>query len=312
LDGKGSDVRELAAAVRHGLGSEVKEFLIVTADDFGLHPAVNEAIERAARFGILTAASLMVGAPAAADAIRRARELPDLRVGLHLVLADGRPMLPPDRIPSLVDRSGYLNDRMFTKGVRFFALPAVRRQLEAEIRAQFAAYARSGLALDHVNVHKHFHLHPTILSLLLRIGPEYGMKALRLPREPLWFARPMGWSAACGGALLAPWTLLMQRRLRAANMFCNDQIFGVAASGKMDEGTLLRILAGLPPGVSEIYLHPAVLSGSAIAASMSGYRHADELAALTSPRVRAAIAAAGLSLGGYEDARRLRGSAAAA
>jgi chitin disaccharide deacetylase len=71
----------------------MQRFLIVTADDFGLHEAVNEAIERASREGILTAASLMVGAPAADDAIRRARELPRLRVGLHLVLADGRAVL---------------------------------------------------------------------------------------------------------------------------------------------------------------------------------------------------------------------------
>ncbi|NUO88439.1 MAG: ChbG/HpnK family deacetylase, partial [Cupriavidus sp.] len=63
--------------------------LIVTADDFGLHPAVNEAVELAHRDGVLNAASLMVGAPAAADAVARARRLPALRVGLHVVLADG-------------------------------------------------------------------------------------------------------------------------------------------------------------------------------------------------------------------------------
>src|SRR3984885_904768 len=141
----------------------MQRFLIVTAADFGLHEAVNQAIERESRDGILTAASLMVGAPAAADAVRRARKLPHLRVGLHLVLADGRAVLPPESIPSLVDQTGYMNSRMFVNGVRFFALPGVRRQLEAEIRAQFAAFARTGLTLDHVNVHKHFHLHPTLL-----------------------------------------------------------------------------------------------------------------------------------------------------
>ena len=77
--------------------------LIVTADDFGAHPSVNAAVERAHRDGILTAASLMVGAPAAEDAIARARALPGLRVGLHLVLADGASVLPPRAIPDLVD-----------------------------------------------------------------------------------------------------------------------------------------------------------------------------------------------------------------
>ena len=117
----------------------MQKYLIVTADDFGLHPAVNEAVEQASRAGILTAASLMVAAPAAADAVRRARELPGLRVGLHVVLADGRAMLAPDLIPDVADRAGRMNSRMFVNGVRFFAFPGIRRQLEAEIRAQFAA-----------------------------------------------------------------------------------------------------------------------------------------------------------------------------
>ena len=70
-------------------------------------------------------------------------------------------------------------------------------------------------------------------------------------------------------------------------------------SGSMDEARLLEILAKLPEGVTEIYLHPAVESGTAIAASMSGYRHADELAALLSPRVRAAVTACGAQTGGF-------------
>ena len=286
----------------------MQKFLIVTADDFGLHEAVNEAVEQASRSGILTAASLMVAAPAAADAIRRARELPRLRVGLHLVLADGRAVLAPELIPDLADPSGRMNSRMFVNGVRFFASAAVRRQLEAEIRAQFSAFARTGLALDHVNVHKHFHLHPTLLEMLLRIGREYGVSAVRVPDEPLWFAARGGrWIPWLSAALLVPWSALMKRRLRAAGMPHNDSIFGVAASGAMDEKTLLAVLARLPPGITEIYLHPATVSGSTIAASMSGYRHADELAALLSPRVRAA--AAGIGRGGYVDALRAREAA---
>ena len=148
----------------------MQKFLIVTADDFGLHEAVNDAIEQASRSGVLTAASLMVAAPAAGDAIRRARRLPHLRVGLHLVLADGWAMLAPHLIPALADAAGRMNTRMFTNGLRFLTLPSVRRQLEAEIRAQFMAFARTGLPLDHVNAHKHFHLHPSILEMLLRIG----------------------------------------------------------------------------------------------------------------------------------------------
>lgn len=251
--------------------------LIVTADDFGLHEAVNEAVERGYREGVLQAASLMVTAPAAVDAVARARRLPGLAVGMHLVLADGSAALPPSQIPDLVDGEGRFGSNMVADGVRFFFLPHVRRQLGAEIHAQFEAFAATGLSLDHVNAHKHFHLHPTILSLLLSIGRDYGLHAVRLPAEPgAW-----PW--------LRPWLVaLMRHRLRREGIRYNDHVFGIRHSGGMDEHVVLDIVQQLPQGLSELYLHPAVRGG--LTPAMNRYRHADELAALLSPRVRRAIA----------------------
>jgi hopanoid biosynthesis associated protein HpnK len=267
--------------------------LIITADDFGLHPSVNLAVERAYREGVLSAASLMVAGPAAADAIERAHAAPSLRVGLHLVLADGQALLPRDAIPDLVDASGRFSDRMARDGVRFFLLPRVRRQLAAEIHAQFQAFAASGLALDHVNAHKHFHLHPTILSLMVEIGRPFGLRAVRLPRE------------AGMPPFLKPWLALLGRKLAAAGLAHNDHMVGIAHSGQFDEPALLDTLAHLPgPGVVEIYLHPALVSGAAIAASMPAYRHADEFGALVSPRVRLArdrLVRHGVRVGGFSD-----------
>ncbi len=141
--------------------------LIVCADDFGLDPSVNEAVEQAHLHGILSTASLMIGAPAAADAVERARRLPGLRVGLHLTLVDGRPVLPAEEAAALVGDDGRFDPNMARAGVRFFFLPRVRRQLAREIRAQLAAFRATGLTLDHVNAHKHMHLHPTVARLLI-------------------------------------------------------------------------------------------------------------------------------------------------
>lgn len=249
--------------------------LIVTADDFGLHPAVNKAVERGYRDGVLSAASLMVTAPAVADAVARARHMPGLAVGLHLVLADGRSALPPARLPALVDARGYFGDNMVGDGIRFFFLPHVRRQLAAEIRAQFEAFAATGLPLDHVNAHKHFHLHPTVLSLMLSIGRDYGVRAVRWPAEP------------GSDPWLKPWLALMRHRLRRAGMRTNDRVFGIRHTGGMDEQVLLQVVENLPEGLSELYLHPA--THGELTAAMADYRHADELAALLSPRVRQAV-----------------------
>jgi hopanoid biosynthesis associated protein HpnK len=280
-------------------------YLIVTADDFGLHESVNDAVEQASHAGVLTTASLMISGPAAADAIRRAQRLPKLRVGLHLVLADGRSTLPPGQIPALAGRDGFMDAGMVKRGLEMFAKPSVKRQVAAEIRAQLEAFRRSGLHLDHVNAHKHFHLHPTLLSILLSLAHEFGIRAIRVPHEPAWVARTCGRRlAALGSVSLAPLTAAMKYRIRAAGLLHNDRVFGIAMSGAMDERAMLAILARLPPGVTEIYLHPASQSGSVISASMPAYRHSDELATLLSPRVRTAVRAAGIKLGGYGDVLR--------
>jgi hopanoid biosynthesis associated protein HpnK len=267
--------------------------LIVTGDDFGLAVPVNEAIEAAHRDGILTAASLMVGAPASADAVERARRLPGLGVGLHLVLVEGRPLLPPEQVPLLVDAAGELPTRLVHAGLRFFFRPGVRRQLEAEIRAQFRAFRETGLALDHVNTHNHIHLHPTVLGLILDVGRDFGLKAVRLPREP---AGP-SWRAARKGLagrllqdwLLFPWLALLRARLARAGIRSNARVFGLHDSGGMETDLVLRLLAELPEGVTEMYFHPATRRCPEIDRHMAGYRHEDELRALLSPEVRAAV-----------------------
>ena len=263
--------------------------LIVTADDFGLHERVNEAVARAHREGVLDCASLMVGAPAAYDAVKIARELPGLRVGLHLVLTDGIASLPHWSIPDLVDRRGRFEGTMFANGVRFFFQEHVRRQLAIEIYAQFKAFAATGLQLDHVNTHKHFHLHPTVLALILEIGPQFGMRAMRLPREMR------------GSLLLAPWVAGVAKRLNRAGIACNDWVAGISATGGMDESALLAVLKNPPQGVLEIYSHPATEGDAPITPAMRDYRHVDELAALCSPRVAQAIEAAGAMRGGFAD-----------
>ncbi len=273
--------------------------LIVTADDFGAAEEVNDAVEQGHRDGILTAASLMVSGPAAASAVARAKTLPRLRVGLHIVLVDGRPTLPVSAVPDLVDASGMFRNDMTAAALRMFYMPRVRRQLEAEIEAQFDAFRATRLALDHVNTHKHFHLHPTIASAILRVGKRYGLRAVRVPLEPRWLLRRIEPAlVASPDWLWRPWALLSRQRFRAAKMCVPDQVFGPAWSGAMTAGRVLGLLENLPPGLTEIYLHPATgpYQGSA-----PGYRYGEELAALMAPRIVEASRNSGVTRGGFAD-----------
>jgi len=277
---------------------EGKKRLVITSDDFGADIAVNEAVEQAHRDGILTAASLMVSGGAAADAVARARTMPNLGVGLHLVLVEGRPTLPPEQVPDLVDTSGHFRTDMVRAGITIFARPAARRQLLAEVEAQFAAFAATGLPLDHVNAHKHFHLHPTIASAILKTGRRYGMKSVRAPVEPR--AVLAGIEPGTGGVEVAYlWALLVRRRMRAAGMTVPDQVFGLAWSGALDSARLRGLIAHLPEGLTEIYTHPA--THDRYPGHAPGYAYRAELAALTDPLAREAILRESIALGRFTD-----------
>lgn len=272
--------------------------LIVTADDFGADTAVNAAIIRGHREGILTATSLMVAAPAAAEAVALAKENPRLGVGLHLVLVEGRPMLPPETIPDLIGPDGFFRTDMARQGARLFFLPHVRRQLAAEIRAQFEAFAATGLTLDHVNAHKHYHLHPTIAALALKTGRQYGLKSMRVPYEPAAIIRAIAPDAP-HSALVAWYAQQLKHRLARQGIRTTDATFGLAWSGAMTADRVCALLKHLPDGVNEMYFHPALTDS--YPQSAPGYRYRDEAEALVCPEAFALLRQAGMALGTFRD-----------
>jgi hopanoid biosynthesis associated protein HpnK len=262
---------------------------IFSADDFGLTDSVNEAVERAHRDGILDQASLMVAGAAAEDAVRRARALPSLRVGLHLVLVEGPAVSPPAEIPDLVDATGMFPSDQARLGFAYFFRPGVRRQLAREIRAQFAAFAATGLTLDHANAHKHMHLHPTVGRSMLSIGREFGLTTIRVPAEPPSVMAGLGARVGLGDRALHVWTRLLRRQARAAGMRVADSCFGLAWSGHMTRDRVERLLAVLPDGLSEIYFHPATERDAVLRRLMPDYEHTAELDALLTVRRPAGV-----------------------
>ncbi len=252
--------------------------LIVTADDFGLSEAVNEAVERAHRDGILTTASLMVAGPAAADAVRRARAMPSLRVGLHLVVIEG-----PAVLRQAIAPAGEFPSQQLRLGVNYFFRPAMRRQLAAEIRAQFEAFAATGLALDHANAHKHMHLHPTVGRLMIDIGRQFGLRAVRVPAEPV--------GGGVAHRALHAWTRLLRHQARRAGLAVNDHCFGIRWTGAMTADRLVQLIGSCAGRCQRSLSSSGGVAEARLAALMPNYAHEAELAALLDPAVREALAA---------------------
>jgi hopanoid biosynthesis associated protein HpnK len=257
-------------------------------------------VEKGHAQGILTAASLMVAAPQAADAVLRAKRLPSLGVGLHIVLVGGVPVLPPSDIPDLIGPDGRFTQDVVKKGAAIFLRPSVRRQMEREVQAQFEAFRQTGLKLDHVNGHHHFHMHPCVFETIVRLAPEYGAPAVRVPHEPfvpsLRARSDAVLSRFWNWAFHAQRTRRMKRLLAASGIGFNDAIFGLSDSGRMTEEKILSYLAQLPDGVSEIYCHPALARWPGPDNLPAHYMCEAEAAALTSSQAIQLVRDMGITL----------------
>jgi hopanoid biosynthesis associated protein HpnK len=272
--------------------------LIVTADDFGRCLPINEAVEDAHKNGILTSASLMVGGDALEDAVARAKATPSLAVGLHATLVDGKPVLPPERIPDLLEADGRFTSRVVAIGARIYFDRKVQAQVRAELRAQFDSYAATGLSFDHVDSHHHYHLHPTVFAILLELAVEFGVPAIRIPYEPplaSWKARgdKFGQRMMTG---LFHWraTSKMRKAAEKAGLKTNDRVFGFADSGRMDAEHVRDFLDHLPDGVTELYCHPATRRWEDHPMP-EDYRVVEEYRALIDPLVKEKVKSAVLT-----------------
>ena len=264
--------------------------LIITADDFGLSSGVNKAVEKAWKEGLLTCASIMPGADAFDEAVVIAKRNPGLQVGLHLTLVQGKSVLPPEQIPGLVDRAGNFSNNPVSSGMRYFFDKGLYKQIKLEIEAQILKVREAGLQLSHIDGHLNIHLHPTVFTFLTDLMPKYGISSFRLSRERLSHNLRFDKERILGkmveriifGSLAAN----SRRHLNRLAIGYAAEVKGVLNSGRMTEEYILNILDDLKDGVTEIYFHPGILPDAEITRRMPDYRHMDELAAITSPRVQ--------------------------
>jgi len=269
--------------------------LIITADDFGLWPEVNDAVFAGYDAGILTSAGLRVGAPAAKTAMVSAAMRPDLGVGLHLVLCGGTATLPSRDIPNLVDSSGRFVERPLEAIWLYRRGGGLREELKAEIRAQIERFLASGLFLTHISSVYHLHLHPTVLAIIRELACEYPISAIRKPCGGLWrFSRHRalpGWQRRSEAIVVRP--MLAWGRLRARAFAGPDRVEPLNRVRPCTEYGLAARLREVGPGTTELICHPGSLLGR--------FDGVGEAAAVTSSTVRDALACSDLEMISYRD-----------
>jgi chitin disaccharide deacetylase len=261
--------------------------LIVNADDFGFTCDVNAGIIRAHREGILTATTLMANGTAFDDAVRLAGENAGLDVGCHLVLVQGESLDRPGRdLP--VNVAGLMR-----------AVALKRLDVYAEMRAQIKRICAAGIRPTHLDTHKHTHLLPPVLDAAARLAREFGIPWLRQPFD-------FKTQGAPGRRLLAALIGLNRARFRRVirryGLRGTDHFAGFSITGRFGPRELASLLRRLPPGATELMCHPGLYTPELDSArTRLKQSRQDELDALTSPEVRAALEESCVELACFRD-----------
>ena len=278
--------------------------LIVNADDFGMTMGINRAIVEGCEQGIITSSTLMANSNAFDHAVAQAKDLlqsrPQFSIGCHIVLLDGTPVLPAERIPSLLGASNAPPE--FRISIGSFARAAltgklVAAEIEAEARAQFNRIQKAGIRTSHFDCHKHAHMFPAVLRPLLRAAREEGIAAIRNPFGAVFplpvnqtVRNPKLWRRTAELGFLRNFAGKFRQEVESQGLRTTDGTVGVVVTGTLDRSSFVDLMKGLPQGTWEFVCHPGY-NDAELDKVRTRLRQSRmvELALLTSPEVKTTL-----------------------
>jgi len=289
--------------------------LIVNADDFGLTAGINRGIAEAQQRGIVTSATLMANSRAFDEAAGLARSLaggnPHFSVGCHVVLLDGEPVLPAERVGSLL-QPGAQNGSHFRVKLNDFVVASFLGKLqsdeiEAEAAAQIQRLRAAGVEPSHFDTHKHAHMFPAVLRPLLRAARARNVPAVRNPFGQVW-PLPLGdvlrrrqlWKRFAQLNVLRNFAAKFRTEVEAHGLRTTDGSVAVIATGTLDLKLFAKIVDNVPEGTWEFVCHPGYND-----ADLDGIRtrlrqsRVQELELLTSPEAKDILRQRGVELISY-------------
>lgn len=277
--------------------------LIVNADDFGLTKPITEGVIEAFERGILTSASFVATGEAFDRAAQYAANHPDLDSGIHLMIVQGHPALPPEQVPSLVNGDGRFLPGYAEFMARYLAGGVKDEEVEAEWLAQIATLRGAGVRMTHLDSVQMLHLVPGLFRIALRIARANGIMAMRFPRVPNILKR--GEKGTVRRSLeFLPLRLMEQSNLpylNSSGIRTPDRFFGFHSAGHVDQMALRSVLFGVPAGTSELMCHPGRGEPPSSPYASWEYEWEAELEALTSPETRRIVESQGIELTTFSD-----------
>ncbi len=273
-------------------------YLIVNADDFGRSRGVNLGILKAHKEGIVTSTSFMVNQPFAQEGASILKDTPSLGAGVHLVFSAGKPILPPEKVPSLVDPQGlFLTQEALLAGAERVS----QEELKAEFKAQIERFRTLvGREPDHLDCHHFVHVHPHFFAVYVEVAKEEGLPIRNpLPRSSQEIEFILGSLPSSLRNLpreMASAILEVDLKLAGSVRAPDNFIGSFFGEGAVTLENLLAILESIGEGVTELMCHPAFVDEELLSSSAYALPREKELEVLCHPKVRQKVEELGIEL----------------
>jgi len=283
--------------------------LIVNADDLGWTEGVNRGIAEAHRKGLVTSTSLLANGQAFGSALDVARANPELGIGVHLNLSDGRPTAPRQQVAGLVNGDGNLEGGPENLLLRIAGRNLAVDQVEREWDAQILKVCEAGIKPSHLDGHKHVQMLPGLFEVALKLARKHGIRAIRVSHEESKLRSALSSGEQSASVLLkqgvqARGLKLLARDAREmadrAGVATTDYFCGIAQTGVLTREGVAQLLSNLPDGTTELMCHPGYADEDLrrTATRLQESRQT-ELEILTDAGIRKLVATEGIRLLSY-------------
>jgi len=266
-------------------------WLIVTADELGLSAKRNQGIVDAHCKGIVTSASMLAYGPAFREAVKIAKALPKLDIGLHLNLSEGEPLVLGHK--TIVGPDGNFWGRQKARSLARDAKFDLR-EIEREVEAQIETLKSAGVRITHLNSVDHMHIRGNLAQPLSMVAKKHGIRCFRCPADKV---RPPSLKLDPDRV-----TAVQEYHQSAVNaigvyaaqrMRSTENFGGAALSGFITPDLLVETIKSLPVGLTELMVHPGM---KAAEKGFEGPDREREVQALTDPRLKPLLKELGIGL----------------
>jgi hopanoid biosynthesis associated protein HpnK len=275
--------------------------IIINADDFGLCSGVNKAVAKAHTDGVLTSTTIIANMPAAEEAVKMAKKLPALGVGVHLNLLEGQPVSKGAGVKPLLSTDGRFANSPLKLSLLSLAQHTLRNAIRTELSAQIQWVIDKGLTPTHLDSHKHIHIFPAIFPIVCELARRFKITAVRWAFEPKAVSA-MPWPLTGESGRKRAGTIRIMagiNRIQNPGLLKTKAFLGIAHMGKIDVNFFKAVTLYNSATTAEVMTHPGITNGKEPDKTTLLHQHKVEFDALCSEKTKQYFKDAGIKLVHY-------------